>query len=119
MLTLSGATAETQNGHPLSWIGQKLVRPECVLVTAAGDTYTADWRGGVAHILASGEQRLYLPSDQQNPPLKPNGIALLNDGSFLIAHLGAETGGIFALTRQGVCTPWLLDVDGLVLPPTN
>ena len=36
----------------LQFLGQGLVRPECVLATAAGDLYSADWRGGVAHLRA-------------------------------------------------------------------
>ena len=52
-------------------------------------------------------------------PLKPNGIALLKDGSFLLAHLGAETGGVFRLSRDGHTQPFLRTVDGLELPPTN
>ncbi len=30
--------------------GSGLVRPECVLATRSGDVFTADWRGGVAHL---------------------------------------------------------------------
>lgn len=52
-------------------------------------------------------------------PLFPNGIALQSDGSFLVTHLGATSGGVFRLTREGGVTPWLLDVDGTDLPPTN
>jgi hypothetical protein len=29
-------------------LGAGLVRPECVLCTAAGNVYTSDWRGGIA-----------------------------------------------------------------------
>jgi len=52
-------------------------------------------------------------------PLKPNGIALLADGSFLLAHLGAERGGVFRLQRDGQTRPFLRTVDGLDLPPSN
>ena len=92
--------------HPLrledvSWVGTGLVRPECVLATASGDLYTADWRGGVAHIRPDGSQAVYLGHPVDGEPLKPNGIALLRDGSFLLAHLGAEQGGVFRLHRDG------------------
>ena len=40
----------------LKWEGNGLVRPECVLATAAGDLFAADWRGGVAHIHPDGSQ---------------------------------------------------------------
>jgi sugar lactone lactonase YvrE len=101
------------------WWGQDLQRPECVLATASGDVYTADWRGGVAHIHPDGRQSLYLGSTPDGAPLRPNGIALLRDGSFLLAQLGAHDGGVYRLQRDGRCEPWLLEVEGQPLPPTN
>lgn len=103
----------------LRFVGQGLVRPECVLANAAGDLFTADWRGGVAHLRADGSQALYLGTSPGAPALKPNGIALLRDGSFLLAHLGDDAGGVFRLQRDGQVRPWLTQVDGLDLPPTN
>lgn len=103
----------------LPWIGEGLVRPECVLTTANGDVFTADWRGGVAHMSRGGRQRLYLGHPVDGETLKPNGIALLADGSFLLAHLGAENGGVFRLFRDGRTEPFLRTVQGADLPPTN
>lgn len=103
----------------LGWRGHGLHRPECVLATAAGDLYTADWRGGVAHVRPDGTQALYVATRPDALPLRPNGIALLTDGSFLLAQLGAEDGGVYHLTRDGSVTPWLLQVQGRPLPPTN
>ena len=99
--------------------GTGLVRPECVLATRAGDLYTADWRGGVAHLRVDGRQQLYAGPGPDGMALRPNGIALQRDGSFLVTHLGAEEGGVFRLTRDGEVTPWLRRVDGADLPPTN
>lgn len=103
----------------LGSVGAGLVRPECVLATAAGDLYTADWRGGVAHLRADGSQVLYAGRGPDGLELRPNGIALLRDGSFLLAHLGADEGGVFRLFRDGRVEPWLRQVDGQDLPPTN
>jgi sugar lactone lactonase YvrE len=103
----------------LAFIGSGLVRPECVLATAAGDLFTADWRGGVAHVRPDGSQALYCGPGPDGLALKPNGIALLRDGSFLLTHLGNDEGGVFQLQRDGRITPWLLQVDGVDLPPTN
>ena len=100
-------------------IGAGLVRPECVLATRVGDLFSADWRGGVAHLRPDGSQALYSGPGPDGLALKPNGIALQRDGSFLVTHLGAEEGGVFRLTRSGVVTPWLRSVDGSDLPPTN
>lgn len=99
--------------------GHGLVRPECVLATASGDFYTADWRGGIAHLHANGEQSLYMGIAPDGIELKPNGIALLRNGDFLLTHLGNEEGGVYRLQRSGQVSPWLMSVDGVDLPPTN
>lgn len=103
----------------LHWHGQGLSRPECVLATADGRLLTADWRGGVCEIGVRGGQRLRLPRRPDGGALKPNGIALLADGSLLLAQLGDHDGGVWQLTRDDQVRPWLLEVDGLRLPPTN
>lgn len=106
-------------GLSLDWLGEDLSRPECVLVTRSGDLFAADWRGGVTHRRAEGCQARFLGQLPDGGDLRPNGIALLEDGSFLIAHLGDEAGGVYRLERNGRVTPWLLSVDGEPLPPTN
>lgn len=104
----------------VSLLGEGLVRPECVLATKAGDLYTADWRGGVAHIKAGGAQSLYTGVTADLPEgLRPNGIALEKDGSFLIANLGTEMGGVWRLTRDGQVSPVLVEIDGEPIPPSN
>jgi hypothetical protein len=103
----------------VSWAGEGLVRPECVLATAKGSRYTSDWRSGVAHLLPNGTQTLYRAQPVDGETLKPNGIALCADGSFLLAHLGDERGGVFRLRRNGETTPVMTQVDGTDLPPTN
>ena len=107
----------------ITWRGSGLVRPECVLATAGGDLYTADWRGGVAHLRPDGTQALYansahLPSTAGRPA-RPNGIALRANGNFLFADLGEDFGGVFELTRSGEVREILTRVDGEDLPPSN
>ncbi|MBS7807471.1 SMP-30/gluconolactonase/LRE family protein [Variovorax sp. PCZ-1] len=102
-----------------AWTGLGLVRPECVLANSRGDLFTADWRGGVAHMHSDGSQTFYAAQPIDGEVLKPNGIALRKDGSFLLAHLGAELGGVFSLQRDGSTRPVLREVDGIALPPTN
>lgn len=100
--------------------GSGLVRPECVLATRAGHLFASDFRGGVSHLTPDGACRLYLGTTTELPEtLKPNGIALEADGSFLIAHLGDDSGGVFRLSRTGQLTPLILELDGVPLPPTN
>jgi sugar lactone lactonase YvrE len=103
----------------LSFRGRGLVRPECVLACADGALYTADWRGGVALTRPDGSQTLVAGTLPGGRPLRPNGIALRRDGSFLLADLGESAGGVFALARDGAVTPFLERVDGVDLPPTN
>jgi len=103
----------------LSFVGHGLKRPECVLATVRGDLYTADWRGGVAHTRQDGSQTLYAARLPGGRPLRPNGIALRADGSFLLADLGEVLGGVFRLDRTGEVRPLLERVDGVDLPPTN
>jgi sugar lactone lactonase YvrE len=104
----------------VSLLGSGLSRPECVLATARGDLYTADWRGGVAHLKPDGTQGLYTGQTADLPEgLRPNGIALEPDGSFLIANLGSEIGGVWRLTREGQVSAYLTEIDGKPIPPSN
>lgn len=101
-------------------LGSGLVRPECVLATASGDLYTADWRGGVVHLRPDGTQQLYTGTTVDLPEgLRPNGFTLEPDGSFLVANLGSDIGGAWRLTRDGQVSPVLVEIDGQPIPPSN
>ena len=101
-------------------LGRGLNRPECVLAHQSGRYFTADWseQGGVAIVAPDGRVVQHLAKD---PPrhLHPNGIALEPGGSFLLAELGAATGGVWRLLPDGGVEPVLLELDGRPLPPTN
>lgn len=56
----------------------------CVLTTVDGSLYSADWRGGVAHLLPNGTQQLYTGLLPNGELPRPNGIALLSDGAFCL-----------------------------------
>lgn len=100
----------------LSEIGSNLHRPECVLTTAKRNVYTSNWRGGVSAIESNGKQTEILAPKLN---LRPNGIALLSDGTFLVCHLGDTDGGVFRLLAGGRTEPFVVEVDGVALPPTN
>jgi len=102
----------------IAFVGQGLERPECVLTTRSGRLFTADWRGGVGVVEADGSQWLLAARDP-GFEIKPNGICLLPDGAFLLTHLGTEDGGVYHLAADGVLTPYLTEVEGVPLPPTN
>jgi len=104
----------------VGFVGRGLNRPECVVAHRSGALFAPDWTdtGGVAMIEPGGTVRRILARGWPEP-LKPNGIALLDGGSFLLAHLGDETGGVFRLDPDGTVTPLLTEIDGRPLPPTN
>lgn len=105
-------------------VGAGLQRPECVLTTRAGDLFVSDRRGGVTRIAPDGRTESFLAKpgslpDSLNVPLHPNGIALERAGSFLIAHLADDFGGVFRLFRDGRVEPVLTAIDGATLPAVN
>jgi len=110
--------SETIDIAALTFIGDGLTRPECVLAVQSGHLCVADFRGGVSIIHPGGAVETVLAKGTEFVP-KPNGICIQQDGSFLLAHLGAEDGGVYHLARNGQLRPFLLEVDGVELPPVN
>ena len=98
-------------------VGHGLHRPECVLATPSGEVFVPDWRGGVTRIAPDGSQQTWL-ARAPAIELRPNGIALTRDGSFLLANL-ADSGGVWRLRRDGELEPFLTEIDGVPLPPVN
>ena len=104
----------------LNFIGQGLNRPECVVSHESGCLFVSDWtgNGGVSVIRPDGSVKRVLAADQGRP-LRPNGIALLPGGRFLLAHLGDEDGGVWQLHPDGRVAPAVVEVDGAPMPATN
>ena len=100
----------------LSFVGEGLHRPECVLPTLSGDLFVSD-AVGASVILRDGTTRKIVPRGAPEGFMS-NGIALLPDRSLLIANLG-PVGGVWHLAQDGQMLPHLLEVDGVQLPPTN
>jgi sugar lactone lactonase YvrE len=104
----------------LDHVGSGLQRPECVLATKAGDLFVSDRRGGVTRIAPDGRTETFLPKPGSlDVTLHPNGIALERAGSFLIAHLADDFGGVFRLFRDGRVEKVLTEIDGVTLPAVN
>ncbi|MEL6288421.1 MAG: SMP-30/gluconolactonase/LRE family protein [Pseudomonadota bacterium] len=109
----------------LSFVGNGLVRPECVIWHPDGLLVVPDWTppGGVTLIDAASVRchRLLakLPDAGVDLPVRANGIAFEADGSLLLAHLGDLRGGIYRLSSDGRCSVVCATVDGALLPPAN
>lgn len=99
--------------------GHGLKRPECVLCTAAGDVVASHWGGGVSLIRADGSQRDILGRREGLGPVGTNGCAITAAGDFLLADLSNDGGGVWRLSRDGALAPFLREVDGVALEPTN
>lgn len=97
--------------------GTGLHRPECVVATPSGDVFVPEWPGGITVVHADGQTQTWRAALSADD-LRPNGIALASDGSFLIANLG-DSGGVWRLDRSGALTPVLTEVDGVPVPPAN
>jgi SMP-30/Gluconolactonase/LRE-like region len=104
----------------IEWFGTGLNRPECVLTHRSGWVFAASWTGagGISAIAPDGRVFDHL-ARTKGLDVRPNGIALEPDGSFLIAHLGAEHGGVFRLLPDGGLEPVLTEVSGRPIPPSN
>jgi sugar lactone lactonase YvrE len=101
------------------WMGRGLDRPECVLTHRSGWVFAASWKGagGVQAIAPDGTTYDHLAIG--GATVRPNGIALEPEGSFLLAHLGAEDGGVYRLAPDGMLTPMLTEIGGRPIPPSN
>jgi sugar lactone lactonase YvrE len=73
--------------------------------------------GGISVISPTGDTH-HIDS-KYTKPLRPNGIALENGGSVLLAHMGDTDGGIFRLHADGSVDPVALTVEGQPMPPAN
>ncbi len=97
----------------VSWIGEGLKRPECVLTTAKGEVFAGDHHSGIAEIGKPKRDIVGAP-----PGFLPNGVAMLPDRQFLIANLGPG-GGVWRLDREWRLWPHLFEVQGELLRVCN
>ena len=104
----------------IAFVGAGLDRPECVLATRTGVLYASDGRGGVAVVDTDGTVTPVIGrGDGPRSGVKPNGIALRRDGTMLLAHLDDREGGVWTMGRDGRLKPFLTELDGRPVPPTN
>ncbi len=113
----------------LQYIGQDLQRPECILAEPDGTLWSADARGGVMKIAASGEQTIVTQQqsshfsgagDEGDRYLRgtlPNGLAFARNGDFLIANFGTDR--LELMTRSGESKVLADTLDGRPIGKVN
>lgn len=106
-------------GQICGWVGSNLSRPECVLAHQSGLLLVPNWsgNGGISLLSPSGDTHHILANHTQS--LRPNGIALENGGSVLLAHLGEKQGGIYRMYPNGEVESVVETVNGQPMPPAN
>ena len=104
--------------------GNGLSRPECVVAHRSGWLFApyCEGAGGISAIAPDGRVHHHcVAATGPGVPstLFPNGIALEQGGSFLLAHLGAERGGIYRLMPDGRAEMVTDTIEGAPMPPAN
>ena len=96
----------------LAFAGHDLVRPESIIARPDGTLLVSDGRGGITRVDPDGSQHFI-----GGPGGEPNGLALLDDGSILIANIGV--GCIQKLYPDGRVEDFLTEVDGVRVSNAN
>ncbi|HYB02038.1 MAG TPA: SMP-30/gluconolactonase/LRE family protein [Ktedonobacteraceae bacterium] len=97
----------------LTHTGHDLVRPESVLALPDGTLWTSDGRGGVTRIAPDGQQQ-FIGGLGGN---EPNGLAMADDGSLIVANLGMSK--VQKLHPDGQVDDMLTEVDGVSITTPN
>lgn len=119
----------TVDRSAISYVGEGLQRPECILAEPDGSLWSADARGGVVHIRPDGSQQLIAQNHQAafaeardeaerfTRGTLPNGLAFARDGSLYISNFGTDC--LEHMTRDGR-TRLLIDaIDGQPIGKVN
>ncbi|MDI9331742.1 MAG: SMP-30/gluconolactonase/LRE family protein [Alphaproteobacteria bacterium] len=120
--------------NAISWVGQDLQRPECILAEPGGDLWVADARGGVTHIRPDGTQRFIgqtrdarfertATDSVEGAEAKfttgtlPNGLAFAANGDILISNFGTDL--LEVMTREGETRTLYDQIDGHPIGKVN
>ena len=77
----------------ITYIGEDLKRPECVLAEKDGTVWSTDERGGVVKINPDGSQEFIEQRFETGGAIEgtvPNGMAIADNGDLLIANFGTK-----------------------------
>jgi len=97
----------------LTYTGHDLVRPESVLCLPDGTIWTSDGRGGLNRLGSDGSQQFVGGLGGS----EPNGFALLDDGSLVVANLGQSK--VQKLHPNGRVEEILTELDGAPITTPN
>ena len=113
----------------ITFVGDGLQRPECVLAERDGTLWSADARGGVMRIDPDGSQSLIAQTVVQHDGdadsvaryilqgTLPNGLAFDGDGNFVIANFGTDA--IERMTRSGHSETLFTEIEGKPIGKAN
>ncbi len=96
----------------LTYTGHDLVRPESIIAQRDGTLLVSDGRGGITRISPDGTQQFLGGLGGE-----PNGLAMADDGSILVANIG--TGTIQKMHPDGQVEEFLTEVDGVKVTTAN
>ncbi|MBT3991117.1 MAG: SMP-30/gluconolactonase/LRE family protein [Rhodospirillaceae bacterium] len=122
----------TVTAEDLSYIGEDLQRPECILAKPDGSLWAADARGGVVHIKPDGSQKIITQTfgnlkDQFEEAVDeatrftegtlPNGMAFGKGGQIYISNFGTDVLEVMAPDGE---TKTIYDsIDGKAIGKVN
>jgi sugar lactone lactonase YvrE len=98
--------------NELTYTGHDLVRPESIIAQPDGTLWASDGRGGVTRINPDGTEQFLGGLGGE-----PNGLALADDGSLLVANI--VVGTIQRIYPDGRTETALSEVDGVTLTCAN
>lgn len=113
----------------ISYVGEGLQRPECILAERDGSLWSADARGGVVHIRPDGTQALIAQQEATafasatNEETRfvsgtlPNGLAFAENGDILISNFGTDR--LEVMTRAGHSRVLADSIDGAPIGKVN
>ncbi|BAF86588.1 putative gluconolactonase [Azorhizobium caulinodans ORS 571] len=113
----------------LTFVGEGLQRPECILAEPDGSLWSADARGGVVHIQPDGTQALIsqhqadsfaTATDEEQRFVSgtlPNGLAFARNGDILISNFGTDR--LEVMTRDGALRVLVEEIDGAPIGKVN
>ncbi len=113
----------------ITYVGEGLQRPECILAERDGSLWSADARGGVVHIRPDGTQRLITQTasrgfaEAANEEARlvsgtlPNGLAFARNGDVLISNFGTDR--LELMTRSGETRVLVDSIDGQAIGKVN